>query len=136
VLKEWTSAHPWPKVNDVKRLAQAVSQRNVPGPDAGSKYRKLVNDFNAVLKEFQQAQRTCSERELASGYFLPQAAAISGGRAGSASGYGRVLQTSLATSQDAKRAATLKPVVLKAPWLQRWKLTLYDKVRQPLRHLV
>ena len=88
----------------VKRLAQAVTQSNYPDPDARSQHvvqhQKLVKDFHAVLKEFQKAQRTCAEREST---FLPQAApvsggSVSGGRAGSSSGYGRARQILLATS--------------------------------------
>jgi syntaxin 7 len=58
----------------VKRLSDLVGNG---GPGAKATQTKLVKDFQAVLKEFQKAQRLCAEREAA---FIPQ------GGAGSSSG--------------------------------------------------
>jgi len=53
----------------VKRLSELALQ---PGSPASAKatQTKLVKDFQAVLKEFQKAQRACAERESA---YMPQA---------------------------------------------------------------
>ena len=53
----------------VKRLSDLV---NSGGPSAKATQTKLVKDFQAVLKEFQKAQRLCAERESA---FIPQGVA-------------------------------------------------------------
>jgi len=50
----------------VKRLCDLAA---AGGPGAKATQSKLVKDFQAVLKEFQKAQRACAERESA---FLPQ----------------------------------------------------------------
>jgi syntaxin 7 len=52
----------------VKRLSELSS---APGaaPSAKATQTKLVKDFQAVLKEFQKAQRACAERE---GAYMPQ----------------------------------------------------------------
>lgn len=52
----------------VKRLSDLAA---TGGPTAKATQTKLVKDFQAVLKEFQKAQRICAERE---GTFLPQGA--------------------------------------------------------------
>lgn len=52
----------------VKRLSELASSG---GPTAKATQTKLVKDFQAVLKEFQKAQRVCAERESA---YLPQGA--------------------------------------------------------------
>lgn len=52
----------------VKRLSDLAA---TGGPTAKATQTKLVKDFQAVLKEFQKAQRLCAERE---GTFLPQGA--------------------------------------------------------------
>lgn len=52
----------------VKRLSDLAA---TGGPAAKATQTKLVKDFQAVLKEFQKAQRLCAERE---GTFLPQGA--------------------------------------------------------------
>jgi syntaxin 7 len=61
IAKDTTSA--------VKRLSELSS---APGaaPSAKATQTKLVKDFQAVLKEFQKAQRACAERE---GAYMPQA---------------------------------------------------------------
>ena len=53
-------------------MKQLSEQAGEPGAPAAAKatQTKLVKDFQAVLKEFQKAQRTCAERET---NFLPQA---------------------------------------------------------------
>jgi syntaxin 7 len=52
----------------VKRLSELAA---APGAAAAAKatQTKLVRDFQAVLKEFQKAQRACAERESA---YMPQ----------------------------------------------------------------
>lgn len=52
----------------VKRLSDLAGSG---GSTAKATQTKLVKDFQAVLKEFQKAQRVCAERE---GTFLPQGA--------------------------------------------------------------
>ena len=52
----------------VKRLSELAGQPGAP-PGAKATQTKLVKDFQAVLKEFQKAQRACAERESA---YLPQ----------------------------------------------------------------
>lgn len=51
----------------VKQLSELALQPGAPG-NAKAAQTKLVKDFQAVLKDFQKAQRACAERESA---FLP-----------------------------------------------------------------
>ena len=51
----------------MKKLSELAVQPGAP-PGAKATQTKLVKDFQAVLKEFQKAQRACAERESA---YLP-----------------------------------------------------------------
>jgi len=53
----------------VKELSEQASEAGAPA-SAKATQTKLVKDFQAVLKDFQRAQRMCAERET---NFLPQA---------------------------------------------------------------
>ncbi len=53
----------------MKRLSELATAPGAP-PSAKATQTKLVKDFQAVLKEFQKAQRACAERESA---YMPQA---------------------------------------------------------------
>ena len=65
----------------VKRLSELAAGA---GPAAKATQTKLLKDFQAVLKEFQRAQRACAERESS---FLPGGAPGDGARMGAAAAF-------------------------------------------------
>lgn len=96
----------------LKRLADTL-----PAGDSRAKaqHTKLLKDFQAVLREFQKAQRLCAEKEAT---FLPNAPAASSSASGSRAGM-EVPMDSYQRGQDLEQQALLQQQEMKRMEVQQ-----------------